>query len=332
MSVPGPASPVPALTVAAVARRLGVAPSTLRTWDRRYGLGSTGRAAGERRRYTPEDLARLEQMRRLIHSGVSPADAARLALEPPADGDAAPAAAVPRGLPTSTGRLLVIDDERAGRGGGPGGRILALPRAAGAVRGLSRAAMSLDCAAVEDMVAESLRASGVIDTWDHLVAPVLRAVGERWAATGEGVEVEHLVAEAVAAALRVTRDAHRPPPTARPVLLCCVAGETHSLPLHALAAALAERGVAARLLGAAVPDAAIVSSVRRTGASALFAWSHEPATARAGFLRDLPAMRPPTSVLLGGPGWDPSAIPPPATYAHDLGEAVHLVQLAAGLG
>ena len=28
----------PRLTVAAVARRLGVAPATLRTWDRRYGL------------------------------------------------------------------------------------------------------------------------------------------------------------------------------------------------------------------------------------------------------------------------------------------------------
>ncbi|MEY3685921.1 MAG: hypothetical protein RJB00_871, partial [Actinomycetota bacterium] len=27
------------LTVASVARRLGIAPATLRTWDRRYGLG-----------------------------------------------------------------------------------------------------------------------------------------------------------------------------------------------------------------------------------------------------------------------------------------------------
>ncbi|MEY3734595.1 MAG: hypothetical protein RL347_1954, partial [Actinomycetota bacterium] len=33
------AGPEPGLTVAAVARRLGVAPATLRTWDRRYGLG-----------------------------------------------------------------------------------------------------------------------------------------------------------------------------------------------------------------------------------------------------------------------------------------------------
>ena len=39
------------LTVAAVARRLGVAPATLRTWDRRYGLGPSSHEAGEHRRY-----------------------------------------------------------------------------------------------------------------------------------------------------------------------------------------------------------------------------------------------------------------------------------------
>ncbi|MGI9196332.1 MAG: MerR family transcriptional regulator, partial [Candidatus Nanopelagicales bacterium] len=38
------------LTVAAVARRLGVAPATLRTWDRRYGVGPTEHAAGSHRR------------------------------------------------------------------------------------------------------------------------------------------------------------------------------------------------------------------------------------------------------------------------------------------
>ena len=39
-------STVPALTVAAVARRLGVAPATLRTWDRRYRLGPSAHLAG----------------------------------------------------------------------------------------------------------------------------------------------------------------------------------------------------------------------------------------------------------------------------------------------
>src|SRR5512142_3007033 len=72
--------PEPRLTVAAVARRLGVAPATLRTWDRRYGLGPTEHEQGTRRRYSAEDLRRLELMRRLTLEGVAPAEAARLAV------------------------------------------------------------------------------------------------------------------------------------------------------------------------------------------------------------------------------------------------------------
>ena len=69
------------LTVAAVARRIGVAPATLRTWDRRYGLGPSEHIEGEHRRYCPSDLAKLTMMRRLIVAGVAPADAAEQARE-----------------------------------------------------------------------------------------------------------------------------------------------------------------------------------------------------------------------------------------------------------
>ncbi len=72
---------IPSLTVAAVAQRLGVAPATLRTWDRRYGLGPSGHAAGAHRRYSADDLARLVVMRRLALDGVAPQDAAKAALE-----------------------------------------------------------------------------------------------------------------------------------------------------------------------------------------------------------------------------------------------------------
>ena len=89
-----PAAPSPMLTVAAVARRLGVAPSTLRTWDRRYDLGPSAHTAGSHRRYGPEDLARLVVMRRLTLEGVPPAEAARIALAAPPDasGSASPSA------------------------------------------------------------------------------------------------------------------------------------------------------------------------------------------------------------------------------------------------
>ncbi|HMA46918.1 MAG TPA: MerR family transcriptional regulator, partial [Frankiaceae bacterium] len=69
---PDPADGAPRYTVAAVARRLGIAPATLRTWDRRYGMGPTDHQAGTRRRYSHADVARLELMRRLTVDGVAP--------------------------------------------------------------------------------------------------------------------------------------------------------------------------------------------------------------------------------------------------------------------
>ncbi len=68
------------LTVSAVARRLGVAPATLRTWDRRYGIGPSQHDCGTHRRYSATDLMRLTAMTRLIVAGVTPKDAASKAL------------------------------------------------------------------------------------------------------------------------------------------------------------------------------------------------------------------------------------------------------------
>ena len=70
-------------SVGTVARRLGVAPSTLRTWNRRYGIGARELSPGKHRRYTAEDITRLEHMQKLILRGAAPADAARAALAAP---------------------------------------------------------------------------------------------------------------------------------------------------------------------------------------------------------------------------------------------------------
>jgi MerR family transcriptional regulator, light-induced transcriptional regulator len=340
--VPDP--PEARLTVAAVARRLGVAPATLRTWDRRYGLGPTLHAAGAHRRYSRSDIARLEAMRRLVLDGVPPADAARLAGEqvsPPGGDDSPP--------PGPSGRLggsAVAAGLRAGgsagatglrsggpaagaRAGGPGGRVLALPGGSGEVRGLARAAMALDSATIRTAVERALVEHGVLLTWTELLCPVLVAVGDRWASTGEGAEVEHLLAETAGSVLRAVSSAPEPR-NGRPVLLACVPEEQHSLPLAALAAALAERGIGTRLLGNGLPAPALGAAVRRTGPAALLLWAHLARFADVSVLDGMPLLRPPVAVLAGGVGWIGRRLPARVTYVPDLASAVGLVSRAVG--
>lgn len=73
----GPTEPV--WTVASVARRVGVAPATLRSWSLRYGIGPTGHHPGEHRRYTDADVAELDRVRVLAEQGMPLNAAATLA-------------------------------------------------------------------------------------------------------------------------------------------------------------------------------------------------------------------------------------------------------------
>jgi len=63
-------------TAGTVARHLGIAESTLRSWHRRYGLAPQGSTPGRYRRYSNEDVARLRRMRDLIARGMLPSEAA----------------------------------------------------------------------------------------------------------------------------------------------------------------------------------------------------------------------------------------------------------------
>ncbi|WP_246170501.1 MerR family transcriptional regulator [Pseudonocardia hierapolitana] len=282
----------PGLTVAATARRLGVAPGTLRTWDRRYGIGPSDHAPGRHRRYSTADVARLELMQRALVRGVSPGDAARYALsvqEP----ECAPVRPEP-------------DESRAR----VGGRVLRLPSVDGRARGLGRAALALDSVAVSGLLAESVRSDGVEITWDELVRPVLGAVGTRWADTATGVEVEHLVTACVSAVFgallgRTGPAAH----DTRPVLLAAMPGEQHALPILALAAALHAHGVVPRYLGADLPADALAAAARRTAPVAVVLWSLMPGTADPCMLSAMPRTRPRYRTFAAGPGWADAALP-----------------------
>lgn len=65
------------MSVSEVAALLDISPSTLRSWDRRYGVGASGRQTGQARLYRSADVDRLRRMRRLIDAGVAASEAAR---------------------------------------------------------------------------------------------------------------------------------------------------------------------------------------------------------------------------------------------------------------
>ena len=343
--------PQPMLTVAAVARRLGVAPSTLRTWDRRYGLGPSAHTAGSHRRYSAQDLARLVVMRRLTGEGVPPAEAAQIAKAtsaaaavttdeparagadveelfpalsgttvpgPWADGAVFGIPAARTGPETGIG-LWPARVERPQRSGG--GRVVALPDGSPQARGLARAAMSLDTVEVTRLLRDAIRTHGTVRAWDDLAMPVLRAIGERWMQTGDGVEIEHAFSEAVVGVLRGVSSSLRRARNTRPVLLACAEGDYHTLPLHALAAALAEEEVGCRLLGVGMPAEALVAAVRRSGPAAVFLYARL-ATRDTDVLETIPRQRPSPRLVVGGPGWHSGDLPPSAVQVTTLSEAV----------
>ncbi|MEV6634295.1 MerR family transcriptional regulator [Actinoplanes sp. NPDC051470] len=306
-----------ALTAGAVARRLGVAVTTLRTWHQRYGLGPSQHAPGQHRRYTSDDMDRLQVMRRLTAQGVAPAEAAAWARRMP----------VPIENTAPADPAWTTDPpETTARDGG--GHAIPVGRAGATARGLARAAIRLDAAAQRDILEMTISRRGVVRAWDEVIMPVLFGIGERYAATLKYIEVEHLLSRTVTETLGAVS---RPPAGVTPrILLTAANEEQHTLPLEALAAALAEAGFASRLLGARVPPDALAGAVERTGPTVVVIWSQTPGTADTAHLdRLLTGPHRPFLVAAAGPGWNKQDLPAEVPLLGGLTEALQVVTAAA---
>ncbi|MFD7701735.1 MerR family transcriptional regulator [Streptomyces caelestis] len=290
------------LTTGEVARRLGVAPTTVRTWDRRYGLGPDGHTGGRHRRWTAGDVARLERMCALTATGLPPAEAARLARGegPPTVVPARGAAVEPRRPPSRS---------RAGSG-------LRLGDVRQECKGIARAALRLDAAALERLLLAAIAEHGLVTAWTEVIVPTLQAVGRKWETSGERyVEVEHFLSWHVSGALRRTTPdtvADRPGST---TVLACVPGENHTLALEVLSAALVQRGVPVRMFGGALPVESLIAAVRRTGPAAVGLWAQSRTTASRPLAQHVAGMewgvrgaRRKPVVLTLGPGWAGRAV------------------------
>ena len=155
-----------AWTAGQVARHLGIAESTLRSWHRRYGIGPQGSEPGRYRRYGEEDVARLRRMLDLIGLGMLASEAARTVQA----GDSEPVSAE-RDVADLVAAARLSDTER--------------------------------CRIVLDSV---LSRRSVIDAWDEVCRPALIAVDADQRIDPDCIDIEHALSWAVLGALhRVPR-------------------------------------------------------------------------------------------------------------------------------
>lgn len=288
--------------VGAVSAKLDIARPTLRTWDRRYGLGPSLRTAGGHRRYTATDVSRIQLMNRLLDTGVAAAQAAHIAC-------------------TATQQELVVGVAPAASARRPGNR----RRASSAVGSLVRAAKDLQPEELARGISVQLRRRGAMEAWEHVFAPFLLEVGQQWTLGELGIASEHLASGVLASELNAFSVHHRSGrSTAYRVILACAEDDQHVLPVFALEAALAERKIPALVLGQRVPAKALRRAVLARRPAVVFVWASMQRSGDAEPPRDLD---PEVSrhVLLGGPGWNDDA---PHSYGKVHVERVHALDHA----
>jgi hypothetical protein len=226
---------------------------------------------------------RLRAMRTLVETGVPPAQAAGLA----ALAGGGPSADAPSDAMISPETLI-------------------------------RAAVSLDAPLLYSMLADAFARHGVMAGWQQLAVPALRELGRRDPAVAGHVAMEHMLSGSLLTTLLAVITLAPPARTIRPVVLACAEEEQHVLPVYALHAELAGRGVDVRQLGGRVPRQALAHAVRTVRPAAVFVWSQVPATAEPTLLDSLPAG---PRLVIGGPGWQHRPAGPAAHLAGSLQEA-----------
>jgi MerR family transcriptional regulator, light-induced transcriptional regulator len=247
-----------------LSRRTGVSVDTLRAWERRYGLLRPQRSPGGFRLYGAGEVERVNAMKALIDSGVSAAEAARLA--------------------------------GSGRHAGAG------PEAEGSdhAERLAAALDRFDEADANAILDDAIARFSVDAVVSLVLLPVLHEIGTRWESGEVSVAEEHF-ATALLRGRMLALGRNWGGGTGPLALLACPPDEQHDLGLVAFGLLLRQRGWRIALLGGDTPIETISDAVAKLAPDVvvLAAVTPEPFEAVAEAIRTLAGTTP---VLIGGEG------------------------------
>ena len=235
------------LGIGAVARRTGLSPDVLRVWERRHHAVEPFRTAGGTRLYSESQVRRLEMLAALVAGGHRIGRLARLS-------DDALAA-------------LFFEDGRAG-----GIAEVASPPLAsldGGCELIERALEALetvDSARVEQLLTPAFLSLGPRDFTLEVALPLLREVGEHWAAGRLSVAAEHAAVAVLRTLLGASIRRHPNRDARRRALFATPTGQRHEFGILAAALLASGVGLDTIYLGCDVPVVDIAETVRFTEA------------------------------------------------------------------
>lgn len=220
--------------IGTVSARTGVNTVTLRAWERRYALLRPARTPGGRRLYSEADIRLVERVVEQLGQGL-------------------PISSVAKGVQVDQGAdAPAVDAWRHYRSA----MIDAIGR--------------FDEAGLDSVHSEAMALYPVDVVTSQLISPLLRELGERWEAGGEGsIAEEHFFSVFLRNKIGA-RFHHRGVASSGPVLIAaCLPGETHEFGLLLFALSAHARGFRLILLGADMPLHEIPVVLARTLASGI---------------------------------------------------------------
>ncbi len=221
-------------TVKRAAELTGVAPDTLRAWERRYGVVAPQRSDGGYRLYDDLALRRLAAMKALVDAGWSTAQAAR----------------------------RVLDES-----GGDTADLAPTARTVGDVDALARVGRDLDGVALEAALDHGFAAGSFEQVADGWLMPALYRLGSAWRTGEVGIAGEHFVSAAVQRRLAALFDAASRGATGPVAVVGLARGSRHELGVLAFAIALRRAGIDVVYVGGDLPPEAWVATVQSRGAT-----------------------------------------------------------------
>jgi DNA-binding transcriptional MerR regulator/methylmalonyl-CoA mutase cobalamin-binding subunit len=273
-------------SVSSAARLCGVSPSTLRAWERRYGVVEPIRTEGGYRVYDDAALRRLTRMSSLIASGWSPRHAAAYVMNENGEGESLPAGtAVEEARPDP---VPPTPEEEAEH-----------------IEVILQAAEALDAPRVSDELDFVFSIHAFDDLVDNWLGPVLAATGQAWQSGRLSVAGEHFLTAGIERRLsHYFEEAGQSRGTGPRVVVGLPRGARHAIGSFAFATSLRRNGCQVTYLGADVPTDAWLHAVESTHADAvcLSVPTADDALAASETVAAITLRRPAVAVYVGGSG------------------------------